>query len=281
MRRRAGQAHRHRLDQRGERRRRPCSRKRLRRRDRRLLQQADRRRRQVRGLAQESRQRLLGARRGEPLRPVRHASDRGAARCAAPPRRAPRSPRAAAPTAHRCRRLRGPVAVTIASPRTVVLAERQRHPLQRLAGEARRGTRPTSRRRKPQLAGCSGATATPAPLSTSTQPPSEPSCGQLAPPSASTAASALTVVAAVGRIEQKAPCLVPADPAMPQLEADARGIEPPQPGAQQRRGLHRPSETPARSSRRTCPGPAPRTRRAGRRGGNASIAARRCGAAAP
>ena len=43
---------------------------------------------------------------------------------------------------------------------------------------------------KPQFAGRSGATATPAFASASTQPPSEPSRGQLAPPSASTTASA-------------------------------------------------------------------------------------------
>src|SRR5271165_61457 len=45
---------------------------------------------------------------------------------------------------------------------------------------------------KPQLAGLSAATSTPASRKASTQPPSEPSRGQDAPPSANTAAAAST-----------------------------------------------------------------------------------------
>ena len=44
--------------------------------------------------------------------------------------------------------------------------------------------------------------------------------------------------AAVRRRERERPRIVPAGPSMPQLEGDARRIEAPQPGAQQRRGLH-------------------------------------------
>ena len=65
------------------------------------------------------------------------------------------------------------------------------------------------------------------------------------------------------------------------LKSHARAVEPPQPGAQQRRGLERLRKHAAARCRRTCPGRAPRTRRARRAGGNASIAARRCGIAAP
>src|SRR6185436_9928167 len=59
--------------------------------------------------------------------------------------------------------------------------------------------------RNPQLAGCSGTILTPTALSTSTQAPEEPSCGQLAPPSARTVASALAVTRPSGVANVSAP----------------------------------------------------------------------------
>ena len=58
----------------------------------------------------------------------------------------------------------------------------------------------------------------PAFASTSTQPPSEPSRGQLAPPSASTVASASTFTRPRGVSNSSVAALVPAGPAMAQLE---------------------------------------------------------------
>ena len=67
--------------------------------------------------------------------------------------------------------------------------------------------------------------------------PSEPSRGQLAPPSASTVASASRATSASSRVEAKPPGVVPAGPAVAKCECVRRARQPPQPGAQQRRGL--------------------------------------------
>ena len=91
----------------------------------------------------------------------------------------------------------------------------------------------------PQLAGCSGSTSTPAAFSAWTQPPSEPSCGQLAPPSASTVASACMALGPSGVSNPRA--LSGSQPRQRWRSAEPHpvGIEPAQPGAQQRRGLER------------------------------------------
>ena len=58
---------------------------------------------------------------------------------------------------------------------------------------------------KPQLDDCSGATSTPRSASHGCHAPSEPSCGQLPPPSASTTASARTSTAPLGDSKRNAP----------------------------------------------------------------------------
>ena len=58
---------------------------------------------------------------------------------------------------------------------------------------------------KPQLAGCSGATHTPSASSRPVQRPSEPSCGQDAPPSASTVTSKLRLTGPSGVSKRRAP----------------------------------------------------------------------------
>ena len=71
--------------------------------------------------------------------------------------------------------------------------------------------------------------------------------------------------AALRRLEEQRAAVVPAGPAVPQLERDARRGEP---RAATRAAAARPSwpsGTPARWSRRRSAGPAPRTRRAGGR----------------
>jgi hypothetical protein len=93
----------------------------------------------------------------------------------------------------------------IASPRTVspanVTAMRLSGvPARRLRNGCDHGTR------KPQLAGRSGLIVTPASARAATQPPSEPSRGQLAPPSASTVASGRSVtIVPSGRAKASAP----------------------------------------------------------------------------
>ena len=92
---------------------------------------------------------------------------------------------------------------------------------------------------KPQLAGRSGVTSIPALARTSTQRPSEPSRGQLAPPSASTVASACALTSPSGCAEEQGAIVIPADPLMARPERDPQSIEAPQPRAQQRRALER------------------------------------------
>ena len=86
-----------------------------------------------------------------------------------------------------------------------------------------------------------------------------------------------------GRIEEKAACLVPARPSMAQLEADAGGIELPEPGAQQRRGFHRLGKhPPARSHERFLTQRlAPRAQSIGRKGLDRRAKARLGGSIAP
>ena len=98
---------------------------------------------------------------------------------------------------------------------------------------------------KPQLAGRSGDIVTPLAASVSTHAPSDPSRGQLAPPSASTVALRIDDARSVRRFKQQAALLVPAGPAVAQRELHAHRIEPPQPCAQQRRGLERFGKHPA------------------------------------
>jgi hypothetical protein len=57
----------------------------------------------------------------------------------------------------------------------------------------------------PQLAGCSGAMSMPRAASVPVQAPSEPSSGQLPPPSASTVASARAIVSPSGVAKRNAP----------------------------------------------------------------------------
>ena len=58
---------------------------------------------------------------------------------------------------------------------------------------------------KPQFAGCNGAIAAPRSRSHDTHAPSDPSCGQLPPPRASSTASAVTVRSPVGVENTSAP----------------------------------------------------------------------------
>ena len=128
--------------------------------------------------------------------------------------------------------------MTTASPRTVLPPKDS---AMRLSGWPSKRSRKISDQltAKAQLLGRSGAMATPAFLRISTQPPSEPSFGQLAPPSASTTASAGTVTCPVGASNMIVTALAPAEPAVAQGKAHAELIEPLQPGAQERRGLQR------------------------------------------
>ena len=154
-----------------------------------LVQQADGRRRQMHGLAQERRQRLLVARRFETalqfgLRKVRPQRD-------VQRRFAVRRDRVA-----ERRRQRIDAAALEALPRDDGLAahrlpaECRARSASAAAPRSVRGTASDHGATNPQLDGRSGAISTPAFASTSAQPPSEPSRGQLAPPSASTTASA-------------------------------------------------------------------------------------------
>src|SRR5208337_4840961 len=77
---------------------------------------------------------------------------------------------------------------------------------------------------KPQLAGFSGATSIPAACSASTQPPSQPSRGQDAPPSANTAAPGLTL-SSPERPAQRAVLAEEADEARPGFQLDAEFAE--------------------------------------------------------
>ena len=194
----AGEPHRHGLDQRGKRHRRQCAERPA---SRGLLQQADGDRRQARGLAQEGRQRLLAARLGEARRKVGERTCRAAGRCAA----------SAAPSRVDRVAQGGRQRVD----RAALDACRGDHRFAAHARSARRRARcasaagPRSGARnisdqstqKPQLAGASGATATPRSASSGTQSPVEPSRGQLAPPSARTVASAATTLSPVRRVE--------------------------------------------------------------------------------
>src|SRR3954452_3547764 len=93
--------------------------------------------------------------------------------------------------------------------------------------------------RNPQLAGRSGTMRTPDALSTSVQEPVEPSCGQLARPSARTEASASIVAAPPGVANTSAPVSPQPVQSRSRLKDDPCRIEAPEPRAQQRRGLHR------------------------------------------
>ena len=206
--------------------------------ERRLVQQADRGRRQLYRLAQDIRQRLLAARGFEgalqfgggdigPQRDVR-----------AWLRRWPRWPRAAAPTARRCRRLRGRPRVTMASPRTDCPPNDS---AMRFSGWPSKRSRNTSDQfaTKPQFAGRSGAIG-----DAGFRQDIGPAAVGAEPRPARAAERQHQRVgmdrhAAFRRLEQHAAALVPADPMVAQLKAHAGGIEPPQPGAQQRRGLER------------------------------------------
>ena len=75
----------------------------------------------------------------------------------------------------------------------------------------------------------------PARVMISAQLPSEPSRGQLAPPSASTVASARTSMRPDGVSNVERAIVVPTGPAVARLEHNARRVEPLEPGAQQRR----------------------------------------------
>ena len=171
---------------------------------RRLVQEPDLDGRQVRRLAQERRQRLLAARPARGAPPDRPAIRRGAGRWSSPPSPRWRSPPAAAPRARRPPRPRCRRAVTSASPRT---------PAPPIDNATRFSGWPSKRRRnasdqstrKPQLDGTSGATATPFSTRSSAQSPVEPRRGQLAPPSASTVASAATTSSLPGASKTSRP----------------------------------------------------------------------------
>ena len=79
----------------------------------------------------------------------------------------------------------------------------------------------------PELAGPSGTTAISASAKISAQRPSEPSFGQLAPPSARRAASASIVNrSAIGGSEQQSAGRREASPQMPCLDGDPEAVEP-------------------------------------------------------
>ncbi len=169
--------------------------------------------------------------------------------------------------------------MTSASPRTL------RPPsdsAMRLSGSPSKRSRNTADQftSTPALAGRSGAMPMPARAMISAQLPSEPRRGQLAPPSASTVASARSVTTPDGVSNVSAP-------SSPQPVQRWRGLNT-TPAASSRliqarssgdafrlRGNTRPLE-PTNVS---CPSASHQARSSS--GGNAAIAARRCGVAAP
>ena len=97
---------------------------------------------------------------------------------------------------------------------------------------------------KPQLLGCSGSITMPSSDRVAAQRPSDPSCGQLAPPSARTVASERNASRPSGVSK-------PSEPSGSQPVQRCRGrnftprrVEPLQPGAQQRGRLERRREDP-------------------------------------
>ena len=182
-----------------------------------------------------------------------------------------------------------PVAVATNSPlraklRALRIGERDRHRLERLAGEALARSARSSRRRSRSWHGCSGATVTPRAASNGTQAPSEPRRDQLAPPSASTTASALARTArppAWRSARRRAAASCPAQPAVAHVELHAA---PRAAGAARRATAARPScrsgtRGPRCRRRSRCPGPAPR-RAAARAERRAAAAASACAALA-
>ena len=165
-------------------------------------------------------------------------------RRATSPARHRRPPRASRPTSAYTAPPSMPARVIMASPRTVRVPNDSAAPLSGWPSKRSRKI-PDQATVKPQLAGRSGDIATPFAESVSTHAPSEPSRGQLAPPSASTVAPALTVNSPSGVRNQRSPVLFPANPAVTHLELNAQGIEPPQPRPQQRRSLERTRKHPA------------------------------------
>ena len=97
-----------------------------------------------------------------------------------------------------------PVRVTMASPRTVRPAKVSPTPFRGHPSKRSRNSGDQSTR-NPQLLGLRSATVTPAASRGATQAPSVPSCGQLAPPSASTAASVCTDTSPSGVAKRIAP----------------------------------------------------------------------------
>ncbi len=91
---------------------------------------------------------------------------------------------------------------------------------------------------RPALAGAKGVRATPRAASTVAHAPSDPSRAQLAPPSASTVTVGAMVRVPSG-VSKTSASPVPAGPAPARPHLDAQLRQPRQPGAQQRRGLHR------------------------------------------
>ena len=195
--------------------------------------------------------------------------------------RRPRWRRAAAPTAHRPRRLRCRSRVTTASPRTVRPGEAT---ARRSSAARRRSAAGTARSRRPRSRNWPAAAAQlrrRAAARISTQPPSEPSCGQLAPPSASTVASGAAIsLSPSGGANASAPVGVPADPSMAQREPHACARA----GAARRAAAARPSARlgktrPLEPTKVSWPRPRHQARSAA--GGNASIAGRSQAPAAP
>ena len=175
------------------------------------------------GLAQERRQRLLVARRGEaPLqRGDRQMSGR---RSMCSTRLARARDRLAQRRRQRvdARRPRGRCRVIDRLAAHRVAAEATARSASAAGRRSARGTPRTSRRGSRSWPAAAAPPRRRRAPAASTQPPSEPSRGQLAPPSASTVGIGVSRHAPLGRVEQQRAVLVPADPVMAQLEGDAR-----------------------------------------------------------
>ena len=171
-----------------------------------------------------------------------------------------------------------PVRVIMASPRSVCAPNDSATPL---SGWPSKRSRKISDQAtvNPQLAGRSGEIATPFAASVSTHPPSDPSRGQLAPPSASTVACASTTRVSIGR-RRTTSRPSSSQPVQRWRSANCTPI------ASSRRSHARSngealnaSGKPGRWSRRRSAAPAPRSIRATRPAETPSIAAASCGIA--
>ena len=172
-----------------------------------------------------------------------------------------------------------PVRVMTASPRSVCIPNENAAPFSGW---------PSKRSRKisdhatlnPQLAGCSGDIVTPLAASVSTHPPSDPSRGQLAPPSASTVASASTAREPSGLTNERRPS--PSQPVQRWRNANCTPIESSRRSHARNSGeaLNASGKTrPLEPTKVGCPSASLHWRK--RSGGKASMAGASCGFALP